>query len=57
MPLSKYFKGDGPEVMASMVKRYGPKEGKRMFYATANARGLAPKKHSKHHLGAALKPK
>lgn len=44
MPLSRYFKGDGEEVMAGMVKRHGAKEGKRLFYATANARGMAPKK-------------
>lgn len=44
MPLSRYFKGDGEEVMAGMVKRYGPKKGKRIFYSTANARGMAPKR-------------
>lgn len=53
MPLSKYFKGDGPEVMASMQKRYGAEEGKRVFYATANARGMAPKKR-KHGRGSVL---
>ena len=48
MPLSKYFKGDGEEVMADMVKRYGTEKGKRMFYATANKQHMAPKKKHKH---------
>lgn len=42
MPLKAYFKGDGEEVMRSMVKRYGPKKGKQMFYATAHAKGMTP---------------
>ena len=34
--------------MRSMKKRYGSKEGERVFYATANSRkGMAPKKRSK----------
>lgn len=40
MPVSKYFKGHGSEVMANMKKRYGPEKGKSVFYATANKRGL-----------------
>lgn len=36
MPLSKYFKGHGDEVMAAMKKEYGTKKGKSVFYATAN---------------------
>jgi len=44
MPLSEYFKGDGKKILADFVKRYGEKRGKRIFYATANKRGLAPKK-------------
>jgi hypothetical protein len=35
-PVSKYFKGHGEEVMSNMKKEYGPDEGKRVFYATAN---------------------
>ena len=40
MPVSEYYKGRGEEVMRSMQKRYGKKGGKRVFYATANKRGL-----------------
>ena len=40
MPIGKYFKGNGEEVMASMTKAYGAKKGKRVFYATANKKGL-----------------
>lgn len=40
MPIGEYYKGHGSEVMRSMQKRYGAKAGKRVFYATANARGL-----------------
>ena len=47
MPLSEYFKGDGRKVLADFVRRYGEKRGKRLFYATANKRGLAPKRKVK----------
>lgn len=40
MPVSSYFRGKGSSVMADMVKRYGDKKGKSVFYATAKARGL-----------------
>lgn len=40
MPINKYFKGSGEEVMRSMVKQYGAKKGKQVFYATANKQGL-----------------
>lgn len=36
MPLDKYFKGKGEEVMEDMTDRYGKKKGKSVFYATAN---------------------
>jgi hypothetical protein len=36
MPIDKYFKGHGAEVMASMLKKYGAKKGKSVFYATSN---------------------
>lgn len=42
MPVSEYYKGKGERVMASMVRRYGPERGKRIFYATANKLGLVP---------------
>jgi len=40
MPVSEYYKGEGSKVMRSMKKRYGKKSGERVFYATANKRGL-----------------
>ena len=56
MPIAKYFKGDGEKVMRSMKKEYGDKEGKKVFYATANKQGNNPagpsekfkKKHKLH---------
>lgn len=38
MPLNKYFGGHGEEVMKNMTEEYGAKKGKRVFYATNNAR-------------------
>jgi hypothetical protein len=38
MPISKYYKGHGEEVMSNMKKQYGEKKGKSVFYATANKR-------------------
>ncbi|MGH7184491.1 MAG: hypothetical protein ACREJN_21305 [Nitrospiraceae bacterium] len=46
MPISKYFKGHGDEVMKAMDKTYGDKTGKRVFYATANKQGKTQKKSS-----------
>lgn len=40
MPLSKYYGGKGSEVMSKMKKKYGEEKGKKVFYATANKRGL-----------------
>lgn len=45
MPVDKYFKGHGDEVMASMMKKHGKEAGKRMFYATANKKGMTPMSH------------
>lgn len=43
MPISKYFKGHGDEVMQSMKKTYkDPKKAKSVFYATANKRKQKP---------------
>jgi hypothetical protein len=42
MPVSEYYKGEGGAVMRSMQKRYGKNAGKRVFYATANKRGMKP---------------
>ncbi len=43
MPIDKYFKGHGDEVMSSMSKTYkDPKKAKSVFYATANAKGMKP---------------
>lgn len=36
MPASRYYRGHGNKVMASMRKRYGKKQGKAVFYATVN---------------------
>jgi hypothetical protein len=52
MPISKYFKGHGEDVMANMKNEYGGKKGEQVFYATANKKGEKPGgKHgkSKHH--------
>ena len=35
MPISKYYKGHGREVMADMRKRYGAR-AEEVFYATVN---------------------
>ena len=52
MPLNKYFKGKGESVMSSMTKKYGPKHGKEVFYATSNKKGLGPSdKIKKKHGG------
>ena len=44
MPLKKYFKGSGEKVMSNMQDEYGREKGKRVFYATANKRKMAPKR-------------
>lgn len=36
MPQGRYFKGRGRKVMNSMRRRYGSKQGKKIFYATVN---------------------
>lgn len=41
MPINKYYKGHGDEVMKSMRKKYGNR-AKEVFYATANKKGLGP---------------
>jgi hypothetical protein len=38
MPVSKYGKSAG-KARRSMMKHYGAKKGKQVFYATANKRG------------------
>jgi hypothetical protein len=43
VPIGKYYKGHGSEVMKSMVEQYGEKKGKQVFYAKANKEGLGPK--------------
>ena len=40
MPINEYYRGHGSEVMRSMEKRYGKKAGKRVFYTTANKKGM-----------------
>ena len=59
MPISKYFSGSGEKVMKNMKKEYGEKEGKKVFYATANKRknkgsvdtGPSHSVRKKHHAG------
>lgn len=51
MPISKYFKGHGEEVMSNMTKEYGAEKGKRVFYATANKKGQKPGSKFKHLAG------
>jgi len=46
MPVSRYFGGHGEEVLANMIKQYGAKKGKSVFYATANKQGQAPEDES-----------
>ncbi len=45
MPIARYFKGHGEEVMRQMVATHGEKVGEREFYATANKLGLKPREH------------
>lgn len=47
MPVGKYYKGSGGKVMKEMVRRYGEKRGKAVFYAVANKKGMAPKRKAK----------
>jgi len=51
MPISKYFKGHGSEVMSGMKKKYGEEEGKKVFYATANKRNMGPSEELKKKKG------
>lgn len=44
MPVNRYYKGHGNEVMLRMIREYGEKKGKRVFYATANAHHQKPKR-------------
>jgi hypothetical protein len=45
VPISKYYKGHGSEVMSDMKKRYGEDRGEEVFYATANKRKQTPGGH------------
>jgi len=47
MPISKYYKGHGEEVMKNMTKEYGAEKGKQVFYATANKKKMKPKGEGK----------
>jgi hypothetical protein len=47
MPIREYYGGKGEQVMREMKKRYGAEKGERVFYATANKRGLNPSKRKK----------
>lgn len=49
MPISKYYKGDGKNVMNNMKKVYG-KDAKKVFYATANKYNLDPSDEAKKRM-------
>lgn len=41
MPVSRYdrlFGGDAKKALAEMIKRYGARKGRQVFYATMNKR-------------------
>ena len=46
MPISEYYGGKGEAVMKEMVKKYGAKKGKEVFYATANKQKTKKRKKS-----------
>lgn len=47
MPIKDYYGGRGLEVMRQMVKKYGKKRGKEIFYATLNKMEAKKKKGKK----------
>lgn len=54
MPIDRYFKGHGSEVMANMKSQYGNKKGESVFYATANKnKKMKPKAPNPHEALAA----
>ena len=38
MPVGKHYGGHGRKVMDNMMEEYGPRKGKKVFYATENKR-------------------
>lgn len=55
MPISKYYKGHGNQVMENMLKEYGPQKGKSVFYATANKMGMTAKGAKPNNVSAKMK--
>ena len=51
MPINKYFKGMGEDVMSSMKKTYGPKKAEKVFYATSNKQNMNTKKKKRFTIG------
>ncbi len=51
MPVSKHYSGHGEEVMANMMKEYGAKKGKQVFYATEMKRKKGLKEHTAAMVG------
>jgi hypothetical protein len=45
VPVSEYYKGKGTSVMRSMMKQYGTKKGREVFYRTANKKKMGIKDH------------
>jgi hypothetical protein len=50
MPVSGYFDGKGEKVLRDMIRRYGEKKGRQVFYATAEAKGKKPPKRREEML-------
>ena len=44
MPIGRYYKGKGKEVMRKMREMYGKKRGEEIFYANAKKMGMEGKK-------------
>lgn len=57
MPINKYFKGHGKEVMKNMKSQYGGEKAERVFYATANKKGEKPGGHGGGGHGGSTKKK
>jgi hypothetical protein len=50
MPVSGYFDGKGEKVLRDMIRRYGEKKGREVFYATTNKKNKKPSKHREEML-------
>ncbi len=48
MPVKRYFRGRGEQVMREMKAKHGAEKGERMFYATAHEQGQMPREGRRH---------